>query len=221
MLILQHDLRGGDRLPPERDLAVALNVSRGALREAQRLLEASGIVVIRHGRGVFIGEADAQARLTKTLAPARTPAMNKRDLTDLYQLRCVLESEAAAWAAARVGPNDVAGLMANCDRSDVLLRIGNRDIAPIAKLHADFHRSILELSGNSVVVRVMDGLMDLLSESRRYTIHRPGRTAKTCSEHRDITAAIGAMDANAARDAMLRHVRSVEATAFERLHEPT
>ncbi|GAC1550453.1 MAG: FadR/GntR family transcriptional regulator [Vulcanimicrobiaceae bacterium] len=221
MLILQNDLRGGDRLPPERDLAVALNVSRGALREAQRLLEAAGVVVIRHGRGVFIGETGAEERLTKTLVPARTPAINKRELTDLYQLRCVLESEAAAWAAARVGPNDVAALNANCDRGDLLLRAGGRDIAPITTLHAEFHRSILELSGNSVVVRVMDGLMDLLSESRRYTIHRPGRTAKTCSEHREITEAIGALDPVAARAAMLRHVRSVEATAFERSLEPT
>ena len=221
MLILQNDLRGGDRLPPERGLAAALNVSRGALREAARLLEASGIVVIRHGRGIFVSEADAQGRLAKTLAPAQTPSINKRELADLYQLRCVLESEAAAWAAGRVEPADVTGLVANCDRSDALLRADTSDITSISTLHAEFHRSILELSGNSVVVRGMDGLMDLLSESRRYTIHRPGRTAKTCAEHREIAVAIVAKDSAVARDAMLRHVRSVEATAFERVNEPT
>src|SRR5215472_7877037 len=92
-LIADRDLREGDRMPSERELAVELGVSRPSVREAVRTLEARGRVAVRHGIGVFVRKPAADEPLAGVITAERVK------LHDLFQMRLVLEVPAAGWAA--------------------------------------------------------------------------------------------------------------------------
>src|SRR5215210_3101477 len=90
-----HRLRPGDRLPPERELAGLLGVSRPSLREALRSLQARGQVVVRHGSGAYVAEPAAATALRRSLAE------QELSLRELYDMREVIELPAADWSARR------------------------------------------------------------------------------------------------------------------------
>ena len=92
-LIASEDLQEGQRLPSERDMARLLGVSRPALREAVRVLEARGRVAVRHGQGVFVGAGDIGTIKTRL-------ANMEVSLAELFAMRQVLEVPAAEWAAS-------------------------------------------------------------------------------------------------------------------------
>jgi len=196
-------LQPGDKLPSERDLAETLGVSRSSIRDAIRSLELMGMVEPRQGAGTIVLQISSDS-LVNPLANARK---RKEELVaELLDFRKMLEPPLAERAAIRVSPEELAEMEEILERQDEKLRNGESTIAE----DTEFHYAIALASGNSVVRKVLDTLMDLLRDSRERSLQVDGRPQKSLAGHRKILAALNRHDAEAAKLAMKRHIEDVE-----------
>ena len=196
-------LQPGDKLPSERDLAESLGVSRSSIRDAIRSLELMGMVEPRQGAGTIVRQISSDS-LVHPLANARK---RKEELVgELLDFRKMLEPSLAARAATRASPEELAEMEDILKRQDEKLRNGESTIAE----DTEFHYAIALASGNSVVRKVLDTLMDLLRDSRERSLQVDGRPQKSLAGHRKILAALNRHDADAAKLAMRHHIEDVE-----------
>ena len=187
----------GSRLPPERDLAAQLGVSRPSVREALIALEVEGRVEVRMGSGVYVRAPD----------PRRTPApVSAQSPLETLLARRLIESELAAHAASHIDPDRLAGL-------HQALALMQHDIAAgHTPQHADrlFHLRIAEVSENSVLVRLVGELFDERLNPLYQQLGSHFETSATWSaalvEHRALLDAIGSGSPEAARRAMADHL---------------
>jgi len=205
-LISQGELKPGDKLLSERELAEMLNVSRTSVREALSALELMGLVEIKPGEGTFIKKSQPSG-IIEPLAMALL--LEKEDIEDLFELRKILEGEAAALAAARAQKEElerIEKILAEMEEE-----IKNNKLAEESDLA--FHYSIAEAAHNTFLFRLMatiaDSLREVLSLAHRKFYSR-GRIANLIQDHRSIVEAIAARDAPLARERMLKHLSQVE-----------
>jgi GntR family transcriptional repressor for pyruvate dehydrogenase complex len=196
-------LRPGDKLPSERELAEMLAVSRSSIRDAIRSLELMGMVEPRQGAGTIVREISPDS-LANPLANA---LKRKEELVgELLDFRKMLEPPLAARAAAHVSTDEISEMEEILARQEEKLRKGESAIAE----DSEFHYAVALASGNSVVLKVLDILMDLLRDTRERSLQIEGRPQKSLAGHRRILAAIKRHDAEAAKSAMRRHIEDVE-----------
>jgi GntR family transcriptional repressor for pyruvate dehydrogenase complex len=196
-------LRPGDKLPSERELAEMLQVSRSSIRDAIRGLELVGLVEPRQGAGTIVRELSAEALVN----PFASALKHKQALVgELLDFRKMLEPPLAARAATHASPDEISEMEEILQRQEGNLLRGETTIAE----DAEFHYAVALASGNSVVLKVLDILMDLLRETRERSLQVEGRPKKSLTGHRRILAAIKRHDAEAAKAAMRRHIEDVE-----------
>ncbi|WP_287370368.1 GntR family transcriptional regulator [Oceanithermus sp.] len=194
--ILEGVLRPGARLS-EPALAQALGVSRTPVREALQRLAQEGLVELRPGRG------------------ARVRVLSPREVEEVYEVRALIEGEAAARAAGRC---DEAGLHRLEAALDALETADPDDYA--AQIAADerFHALLVAAGGNRVLEQVFHDLDAALALTRQFS-RDLNQTPETRAQHRAIVAAIRAGDAAAARAAAEAHVQAFKATVARRIQE--
>jgi GntR family transcriptional repressor for pyruvate dehydrogenase complex len=199
--IERRGLRPGDRLPTEAELVTSLEVSRPVLREAISQLEILGLVQVRRGRGMFVGDRDSLAGCLKLVRSAI--AVTPRDLTRLSELRGALEHHAARRAAELAREEDVVALEELCDAMD------RPDLPYEEAIAIDFafHRKLMEIGGNELMVNVMSVLQEFIVEAMLQTTPRPRDRAVSRRLHRAIVDAVGRADPDAAEAAMREHMR--------------
>lgn len=212
--ILEGTLRPGERLPPERELAQRLDVSRPSLREALQKLEALGLVETRQGGGTYVS-----AVLAPTLTDPLVQLFQRHPETvyDLLEFRQALEGIAAFYATRRATAADREIL----ERRFAAMDEAHRRADPVAEAAADaeLHLAIAEAAHNVVLLHIMRGLFDLLrrgivsSRERLYT--REGVREVLLRQHRALYEALLAGDAEAARTAAHDHLVFVEGTLRE------
>jgi GntR family transcriptional regulator, transcriptional repressor for pyruvate dehydrogenase complex len=197
-LQLRDEAGSGDgRLPPERQMAERLGVSRTVLREATKRLELQGLLEIRHGSGIR-----AVNRLHKPLSSSVAillPEAAER-LRQLIEVRAVIEPELARQAALKAKAADVKELRAVHER---LVAAETHDEEVEADI--DFHRTLARIAGNEILKLMLESLADLGRESRRVTIGNVGRQ-RAIDHHAAILNAVAAHDADAAAVAMKHHM---------------
>ena len=178
-------LRPGDRLT-ETDLAARLGISRTPVREAIRLLEADGLV-------------DHQPR-----AGARIRRLDHAEVTELYEMRAVLEGTAARFAARAAYDSELADLRAI--NADFAAARGN----PEALYHANrqFHAVLLTAARNRFLLRATEAVQKTLLILGRSTMEEAERADSAAAEHAAILAALEAHDGAAAEAAMRAHIES-------------
>jgi GntR family transcriptional regulator, transcriptional repressor for pyruvate dehydrogenase complex len=196
-------LKPGEKLPSERELAEMLSVSRSSIRDAIRSLELVGMVEPRQGAGTIVREITAGA-----LANPLTNAIKRKEemVTELLDFRRIIEPPLAARAATHASIEDTAEMEEILARQEQKLRRGESTIPE----DSEFHYAIALASGNSVVLKVLDILMDMLRDTRERSLQIEGRPQKSLAGHRRILAAIKRHDAEGAKDAMRRHIEDVE-----------
>ncbi|HXW14071.1 MAG TPA: FadR/GntR family transcriptional regulator [Terriglobia bacterium] len=196
-------LKPGDKLPSERELSDMLGVSRSSIRDAIRSLELVGMVEPRQGAGTIVKEVTADA----VVNPLANALKRKEELvSELLDFRRMLEPPLAARAAAHATADDTSEMEEILDRQEEKLHRGESTISE----DTEFHYAVALASGNSVVLKVLDIIMDMLRDSRERSLQVEGRPQKSLTGHRRILAAIKRHDAEAARDAMRRHIEDVE-----------
>ena len=196
-------LHPGDKLPSERELAEMLQVSRSSIRDAIRSLELVGLVEPRQGAGTVVREISADS----VVNPLANILVRKQQLvTELLDFRKMLEPPLAARAATHASAEEIA------EMEEILRRQQERLAGGDAAIEEDseFHYNIALASGNSVVLKVLYVLMDLLRETRERSMQVEGRPQRSLAGHRRILAAIKRHDAEAAKAAMRRHIEDVE-----------
>jgi GntR family transcriptional repressor for pyruvate dehydrogenase complex len=200
------ELKGGDRLPSERELAAGLGISRGAVREAISALETAGTVEIRPGVGIFLRDGGARNLLSAIdgiLHPSNA------HLVEMLEVRQGVETQAAYLAALRADGSSVDRIEATYRSLKEAVgrgRIGTEE-------DFSFHLAIVEASGNRLLgqlIQVISGrFRDGLEESRRESMSVPGQSQAILLEHADILQAIKDGDAGRARDSMWTHLENV------------
>lgn len=193
----------GDRLPPERELALLLGVSRPSLREALIALDVQGSVEIRGGSGVYVC---AQPDRT---ADKATPALGESP-RELMQARSAVESAVVILACAHGTPAQLKQLRAIVTS---MRRETDRNRAPL-DLDRSFHMMLAEMGGNSVMARLIAGLFDErhspISAKLASKYENPRTWKAALEEHEAILRAIDARDPIAAQAALLSHLRASE-----------
>jgi len=210
--IASGELRSGDKLPPERELAETFGVSRGAVREALRSLERSGLVSLQAGArgGAFIGEGD--------------PSLIGDSFRNLYQLGSVsLDelAEARLWlastvvriACARATDADLDRLTANVDEAEELIKVGRFEEK--IDVQIEFHNLLASTTRNAVMAMLMGAVMEVM----RDFAHAAGgeRHALTIKARRRLLDALRKRDADEAVTAMTEHLEDLRLRYRDRL----
>jgi GntR family transcriptional regulator, transcriptional repressor for pyruvate dehydrogenase complex len=200
-LIDRGALGPGARLPPERDLARQVGVSRPTVRAGLRTLAALGVVRSRRGSGTYIPEGPPSlgAEALSFLA-----ALHKFTVDDVYEARRILEVGAAGIAAERATPDQLATLADEV--SGLFASLNDRQVFLVHDIN--FHRSIAAASGNPIVASLVEMVSALYYERRRTTAERAvDRDLRDAADaHRHIYQAVRAKDVERARRLMHDHL---------------
>ncbi|EHK65339.1 FadR/GntR family transcriptional regulator [Achromobacter arsenitoxydans] len=196
LLIEAGEFPAGARLPPERDLALKLGVSRPSVREALIALEVEGWVEVRMGSGVYV----------RSLAGAPSASLTAESPLETIRARRTIEGELAAQAALNPAPALVEGLREAVNAMEDEARAGS---VPIRGDRL-FHLRVAEMANNAVLVRVVGELFDErhnpLSVKLGDYFENPDSWAVAITEHRRVIDAIAAGDEQGARAAMHEHL---------------
>lgn len=206
--ILTGQLKPGDKLFTERELAEHLQVSRASVREALSALNMAGMLEIKHGEGIFLKKADANL----VLEPLAMIIFLERDkIKNLLEVRKALEVEAAGLAAERRRPEDLEKIKKALDEMEENLMTGN--ISEQADLK--FYFAIAESTANPLLILLMNTIHDAMNQNLRATrklwlSSTSGTTRRLYEEHRDIYNAISSGDKEKAREIVYQQLYKVE-----------
>ena len=206
-LIAAGRIKPGDRLPPERELAELFKASRNSVRDAIRVLEQMGLIESRQGDGTYVRSVSAE-ELAEPLALMLL--QSRTQMRELWEVRRVLEPALAEFAAERITEEEL-------DELEAILEAQRRKVETgFLALEEDtaFHYGIAEAARNTVMLRAVDTLVDLLRQSRERSLQQHDRPAYSLAGHRRILAALRRRDPEGARAEMLRHLGDMEERVF-------
>jgi GntR family transcriptional repressor for pyruvate dehydrogenase complex len=201
-LVEAGELRLGDRLPPERELAETLRVGRGVIREAVKVLHTRGLVTVKPGLGTFVAEVSSDYVAGHL---GRYLRMSNQSLHDLTELRQILEVEIATLAAQRADAKDLEQMRAAVAQMD------EPGVTVERYIEADqnFHLALAKSARNELFPLLLEVVADRLAQLRRVTFKVPGAPRRGQAYHRIILKAIENRDPQSARQAMRDHMKQV------------
>ncbi|MQA01758.1 MAG: FCD domain-containing protein [Streptosporangiales bacterium] len=199
LMIMRGELPRGERIPPERELAATLGVSRTSLRQALHELQLKGLLDRRPGRGTIVVE-----RLPSGLGAALSSALGaaEHDFRQVMDLRATVEPQVAARAAERATRPDLRRLRE-------LLAEAESEPAASRLLDLEFHRAVGDAAHNPLVGELMNVVCEWGRSSRRLGLQGKRRRNLSLTAHREILDAIQAGTPDAAEAAMAEHLRSI------------
>jgi DNA-binding GntR family transcriptional regulator len=202
---LRHAILSGMFMPGNRlietNLCTSLGVSRPSVREALRSLQAEHLIEIIPNRGPQI------------------PVLSWRDAEEIYEVRELLEGEAAARCAVAITQDEIEAL---ADRLDAFRRASKaNDVADQIKMASEFYAIVLRNCGNKIIEQVQAGLLARVSFLRARSMSLPGRAKKSYEEMNAIFSAIKSRDAKEAYKKARHHVINARAAAKKAYEKPT
>jgi GntR family transcriptional regulator, transcriptional repressor for pyruvate dehydrogenase complex len=204
--VRDNGLQVGDRLPPERDLAARLGVSRATVSQALVAMEVVGVIHVRHGDGAVLVDTSGAPKVVAALR------RHAQQLPDIIEAREALESKLAALAAVRRTDEDLA-------RIDAALAAMRQDIAAGGRgVEGDeaFHAAVTDAGHSALLQQLMSEISHLIKETRIESLSQPGRPQESLEGHRAIASAIRDQNPDAAAAAMRAHIDKVSDVALLR-----
>lgn len=202
-------LQPGAALPPERHLAELLEVSRPSLREALHILQAKGLVSIKHGQGTFVAEPVVAQELRAALIS------ETHNIDDLFNAREVLEVPASKWAAEKATKEDIRVLRVTLNQIQEISSQPEIDYDQLQILDAKFHLTIVRIAGNHFINQTLGVLQDVMQLSMETTLRFPGRLEISAQQHRAILAAIEEGSGDLAAKLSKVHISGARQAAFK------
>ncbi|ASM78732.1 GntR family transcriptional regulator [Vitreoscilla filiformis] len=190
--IFNRELEPGSWIDEQR-LAAEYGISRTPLREALKVLAVEGLVTMKVRRGAYVTEMSAQ------------------DVTQVYRLLALLESDAAAEVAEKASAADLAELQTLHDQLEA--QVGQRD--QFFATNERFHMHLLALGGNRWRGQIVTDLRKMMKLNRHHSLFRQGRLAESLAEHRALMQALLARDTEAAARLMKCHFENGLAAASD------
>lgn len=200
-LILMQQILAGDRLPPERELAEGMGVSRTVVREAFKALQERGLIEIISGRGAFVARKELAAeRIHDSINIAFR--LQTQSYDHLSEIRETLETDIAELAASRASQQHIEQLTRAIEAMDRAID------SPEAYVQADleFHSVLAAATGNPLFGALVSPVIDLLHDARLLIFEAPGAPQHGQEGHREILRCIKERDVRGAREAMHRHL---------------
>jgi DNA-binding GntR family transcriptional regulator len=182
--IFSGHLKPGDWVD-ELALAEEFGISRTPLREAIKVLAAEGLITMKLRRGAYVTQVESQ------------------ELTEIYHLMALLESDAAATVAQKASQAEIAELESLHQKLEAS---ASQDITRFFAANEAFHMRLLALSGNRWRDQIVADLRKVMKLSRAQSLAKEGRLQESLAEHRQIVAALKARKPQAAREAMHAHI---------------
>jgi GntR family transcriptional regulator, transcriptional repressor for pyruvate dehydrogenase complex len=203
-MIVSGELRPGDRLPKEADLAERLGLSRNSLREAVRALSLIRVLDVRHGDGTYVTSLQPEVLLDTV---GFVIDFHRDDsVLHLLEVRRILEPAATAMAAHKMTD-------AQLDALGVLLEPVNAttDLNDLISTDLEFHRQIAIGSGNPVLASLIESLSAPTLRARVWRgLTQEGAVARTHEQHQAIHQALVAREPDLARSWAMVHIAGVE-----------
>ncbi len=192
-------LQPGDKIPPEREFARKLRISRASLRTGIGYLAAMGVMDVRHGVGTFVAVGPPEIGKSSL---SLLGALHGFQSWQMFEARRILESEMAALAAERGRENHFAAMSEEV--AEMYATVGN----PMEYLIHDvrFHRVIAQASGNPILAALMETITSALYDERRKTVERSRSLRESADMHREVYRAIRSRNTSEARAVMERHL---------------
>lgn len=203
-MIVRGELRPGDRLPREADLAERLGLSRNSLREAVRALSLVRVLDVRQGAGTYVTSLDPGV----LLEAVRFVIDFHRDdsVLHFFEVRRVLEPAATAMAATKMSDEEAAALLTLLDELSP-----QPSVDELVSNDVRFHHLIAEGSGNPVLCSLIDGLSGQTQRARIWRgLTQENAVERTLAEHRAVADAIAAREPEVARSWATVHIDGVE-----------
>jgi GntR family transcriptional repressor for pyruvate dehydrogenase complex len=197
--VAEGGLGAGDRLPPERDLAARLGVSRASVKQAIVVLEVQGLVEARQGGGTYL------VRDTLDVEPVDQLVERRRRLPDVLDAREALETKLAELAAERRTAKDIAAMDSALARMQAEIAAGEHGVEGDRL----FHAAVTAAAHSGILAEFMRSIADQITESRHESLRQPSRPTRSLTQHRAIFNAIVAKQPGRAAAAMRRHVQTV------------
>jgi GntR family transcriptional regulator, transcriptional repressor for pyruvate dehydrogenase complex len=197
------DLKPGDQLPAERELAEQFGVSRTAVREAVKALREKGLVEAYPGKGTFITNGSSnpmRQSLDRMMRSAQVDATSS-----LVEVREILEPEIAALAAVRATEENLNSLR----EAVAVMDAAKRDPDAYIEADLDFHLELAEAAANPLILSLIDSIIGVLREQRMRIFEVDGGPDRGQYHHKKILEAMEHQDAQGAREAMRAHLRQV------------
>jgi DNA-binding FadR family transcriptional regulator len=210
-LILGGQLEPGTKLPPERELADELGVSRTVVREAVRILVAKGLLETKPGVGTTVQEMTGDQLVGPLSILLQTHDIS---IENLHQVRSILEVEIAGLAALQATEEDIAELRRIMAEMDLA-----KDVPELfAAGDADFHQGLAKTTHNPLLIVLLDSIRDLMQEIRLAVHSHPDLVGRVGPDHHKILERVIAKDARGARQAMqehLEHARGIQQAVLQ------
>jgi len=202
--IQKGNLRPGDKLPPETELSQKFGVSRSVVREALSRLKYEGLLDSYQGKGIIVVGTSGR----RSFRLQNIQKLDSSDLSQLYELRVILDSAAAAMAARRRSKKQLNRLKAALNRMSRAVQSDTDGTEP----DFEFHKGIAEASGNSHLTALIQFLNDkierVIHEARSHSRMSPGLPAEVQKEHEAIYRALVGKNPEKARRAALTHLQN-------------
>ncbi len=204
--IARGELKAGDRMPSEREMAQQLGVSRPTVREALQVLEHTGFVEILQGSGTYIRDIGKQ-----TLTDPLEILIHGSDqrYREVYEFRIAIEVWAVGLSAQRIEPDELSGLGQIIDA----MKKRRAEKKPVDELDANFHLSIARACHNGIYYHVANTILHLYTQAARISHEELFLSDKDqddlLADHEAIFKAIEARDAEKARALMRNHLNRV------------
>jgi GntR family transcriptional repressor for pyruvate dehydrogenase complex len=201
--ILDGIMKPGDKLPPERELSERFRASRIAIREALKNLEASGLIVIRPGSGVFVTSVTSKAMSESLYSILR---MQKTSMNEVTEARLILEPHIAKLAADRAVEKDFVRLETNMEEATRAIADGK----PATAENMEFHAILTAMMHNTVVDLMMRTLLDVMntmySDVTKNQAERIEVSRRSLNQHIKIVEALRERNAEKVYQLMLEHI---------------
>ena len=198
MITIEKRFLPGEKLPNENRMAEELGISRTTLREAVRILAANGVVEIQRGRGTYVRKdlkLDEKGALS-------TLGCIKTDIRDLYEVRLIVEPEAAFLAAQRAGEDEIRHIALLGTEIERAVS-ENRDRTEIER---SFHKAIAKATHNEFMNKLMPVIYQAIDQGVRLSVQNQKVVSDTLQDHRLITEFLVAGNPEGARHAMKIHL---------------
>lgn len=201
-LILSGAFAPGEKLPSQKELANKFGVGRTCIREAMQGLALMKLIEIRAGSGAFVATSQISRNLD---ADALLGSIEKAALHELFEARAMMEIDMAGLAAERADEEEI-------EKIEGILRdmqASKSDVDKSFKLNRVFHLAIANAAKNTILEKVLDSTLNLMSHSRREITANPVFSELDINSHQRIFEAIRDRDAQRAKRAMQRHFDAI------------
>lgn len=200
--LIKGELKPGDRLPPEPELALQLGVSRTSLREALKTLGGLGVLVARKRGGTFIATSGSQSMIDPLIFNLIIERGSKEDL---FELRVLLEVDAIELVIKKATPSDLEYLSNELDKFEKTIPTGNMEL--LAELDLQFHLRLLQITKNTSFIRISQVVMQLFASPIEKTLKKIG-PEQVLTSHRALFQAIKERDLLKAKEHVVRSFES-------------